>query len=201
LDAFDTAVIGLSGMGKILFCNQTGSQLLAEADGLCANENRLVAYRPAQDTELQFLLAQAGAAGTGFSATDALLIHRRSGRPALRLTLMPFAGNLLSHIPELATVVFVDDPTKRRMSRAATLRKLFRLSPVEARLTDLVAGGVELATAAEQLRMSIQTARFHLKSIFRKTGSSRQVDLVRLVLSIPSELATEPAVRRGAISA
>jgi DNA-binding CsgD family transcriptional regulator len=190
LDAFDRAVFGLSGKGKILFCNQTGRQLLAEADGLSAKENRLVADRPTQDTELQFLLAQASATGAGFSATGALLIDRRSGKPALRLTLMPFANNLLNHIRELATLVFIDDPAKRPMSRAIALRKLFRLSPAETRLVDLLAGGVELAAAAEQLRMTPETARFHLKSIFRKTGLRRQVDLVRTVLSLPSEVAT-----------
>jgi DNA-binding CsgD family transcriptional regulator len=189
LDAFDRAVFGLSGKGKILFCNQTGRQLLAETDGLSTKENRLVADRPTQDTELQFLLAEAAAAGTGFSATGALLIDRRSGKPALRLTLMPFASNLLNHIRELATLVFIDDPAKRPMSRAIALRKLFRLSPAETRLADLLAGGVELAAAAEQLRMTQETARFHLKSIFRKSGLRRQVDLVRLVLSLPSEVA------------
>jgi DNA-binding CsgD family transcriptional regulator len=190
LDAFDRAVFGLSAKGKILFCNQTGRQLLAEGDGLSAKENRLVADQPAQDTELQFLVAQAAATGAGFSSTGALLIDRRSGKPAIRLTLMPFAGNLLVHISEVATLVFIDDPAKKPMSRAIALRKLFRLSPAETRLADLLAGGVELAAAAERLRMTRETARFHLKSIFHKTGLKRQVDLVRLVLSLPSEVAT-----------
>ena len=135
---------------------------------------------------MQFLLTQAAVTGAGFSATGAILIERKSGKPALRLSLVPFAGNLLKQIPGLAVLVFVDDPSKRPMSRAIALRKLFRLSPAEARLTELLAGSVELKAAAEQLRMSAQTARFHLKSIFRKTGMKRQVDLVRTVLSLPS---------------
>jgi DNA-binding CsgD family transcriptional regulator/PAS domain-containing protein len=190
LDAFGRAVIGLNGKGKVLFCNQTARQLLADADGLRAKESRLAADSPTQDIELQFLLARAAERGTGFSATGALLIHRRSGKPALRLTLMPFAGSLLNHIRGLATLVFVDDPTKKPMSRATSLRKLFRLSPTESLLGDLLAGGLELAGVAEQLRMSPETARFHLKSIFRKTGLKRQSDVVRLVLSLPSGEAT-----------
>jgi len=188
LDAFDRAVIGLSGHGKILFCNQTARLLLAEADGLRATQNHLVAEQPGQDKELQFLLTEAAVTGAGFSAAGAILIERKSARPALRLSLMPFAGNLLKQIPGLAILVFVDDPSKRPMSRAIALRKLFRLSPAETRLTELLAGGVELSAAAEQLRMSTQTARFHLKSIFRKTGLKRQVDLVRLLLSLPGEV-------------
>jgi len=75
---------------------------------------------------------------------------------------------------------------------------------------DLLAAGFELVSAAERLRMSSTTARFHLKSIFRKTGLNRQVDLVRLLLSLPGDcgaargriLRTEvrPMLRRRAIS-
>jgi DNA-binding CsgD family transcriptional regulator/PAS domain-containing protein len=186
LDAFDRAAVGLSGNGDILFCNQTACQLFDDADVLSVKENRLIATVPAQDTRLQYLLRQCTKSGTGFSESGAVLIERRSGKPALRLTLMPFASNLLGHVPGLAVLVFMDDPARKPQSRATILRKLFRLSPVEARLSDLLAGGVELTAAAEQLQMSTQTARFHLKSIFRKTGLNRQVDLARLVLSLPS---------------
>ncbi len=86
--------------------------------------------------------------------------------------------------------MFIDDPARRPISRAVALRKLFRLSPAEARLADLLAGGVELAAAAGQLRMTKGTARFRLKSISRKTGLGCQVDLVRMVLSLPSEVPT-----------
>jgi DNA-binding CsgD family transcriptional regulator/PAS domain-containing protein len=185
LDAFDRAVIGLNGKGKILFCNRTARQLLTEADGLRSRENCLVARQPAQNTQLQYLLTQAAVAGTGFSATGALLIDRKSGRPALRLTLMPFAGNFLGHVPGLATLVFVDDPTGKPVSRASVLRKLFRLSPAEIRLAEMLAEGISLSTAANRLNVTSETARHHLKSIFNKAGVRRQVDLVRLVLNLP----------------
>lgn len=53
-----------------------------------------------------------------------------------------------------------------------------------ARLTDAVVNGLPLAEAAEQLRRS--TARTRLKAIQTKTGCHRQVDLVRLALSLPA---------------
>ncbi len=185
LDSFDRAVFGVSAKGKILFCNQAARQLLTEADGLRLRDNHLEAELPAQNTELKFLLRQAATSGEGFSRTGATLIERRSGKAAFRLTLMPFANNLLSHIPELTTLAFVDDPSTRPLSRAAALRKLFHLSPTEARLVDLLASGADLAEASERLKMSAQTARFHLKSVFRKTGVKRQANLVQLALGLP----------------
>jgi DNA-binding CsgD family transcriptional regulator len=188
LDAFDRAVFGLNANGKILFSNRMADRLLEESDGIYVNRKRLAAAGPAQDMELQALLGEIAKTGAGFSGMGALLIPRRSGKPALRVTLMPFAGNFLRHFPGLTTLVFIDDPAKAPSSRATSLRKLFHLSPTQARLAALLAGGFQLAVAAEQLHMTQETARFHLKSIFMKTGVKRQVDLVRLWLNLPGEV-------------
>jgi DNA-binding CsgD family transcriptional regulator len=56
---------------------------------------------------------------------------------------------------------------------------------MEGRLADMLAAGKELKSAADHLKMSEQTARTHLKSIFQKTGTNRQTDLVRLILGLP----------------
>jgi DNA-binding CsgD family transcriptional regulator len=188
LDAFDRAAIGLNGRGKVLFANRTAQQLFAEGDGIRVRNKRLAAGSPAQDTKLQILLQQAAAAGTGFSDGGAILIDRKSGKPPLRLTLMPFAGNMLGHIPELAILVFVDDPAKKPLSRAAVLRAMFGLTPVETRLSELLLQGLEVREAADRLGTTLETTRFHLKRVLAKTGTGRQTELMRLMLTLPGEI-------------
>lgn len=56
------------------------------------------------------------------------------------------------------------------------------LSIAEARLAHALAEGVDLETASETLNISVNTARGYLKSIFEKTGVTRQAELVRLAL-------------------
>jgi DNA-binding CsgD family transcriptional regulator len=192
LDAFDRAVVGLNGEAKILFCNQSAARLLAEADGLRVKDGRLLADSPAKDSELQTQLKRCAVNGAGFSEQGGLLIERNTGRPALRLALMPFANNLLGHVPTLTTLVFVDDPVRKPLSRSLILRTLFRLSPTEARITDLLIAGYELPTIADLLKMSCETSRYHLKSIFRKTGARRQADLIQMTLNLPAEAALTP---------
>lgn len=53
-------------------------------------------------------------------------------------------------------------------------------------MADLLAEGFELNAVAGKMTMTIETARFHLKSVFRKTGVSRQAELMRLVMGLPS---------------
>jgi DNA-binding CsgD family transcriptional regulator len=105
------------------------------------------------------------------------------GLAAPAITSVPSA--FTGHTAQLAALVFIADPERKPLSRSESLRALFSLSPTECRLADLLAAGNDVVRIADLLSMSIATTRFHLKSVFRKTGVNRQSDLVRLVLSIP----------------
>jgi DNA-binding CsgD family transcriptional regulator len=55
------------------------------------------------------------------------------------------------------------------------------ISPRELEVLDLLLQGERVASIAEQLFISAHTVRNHLKSMFRKTGTASQADLVRWV--------------------
>ena len=72
-------------------------------------------------------------------------------------------------------------------SRAALLSALYGLSPAECRLADLMVAETDLSRVAEFIGVTVNTARFMPKSIFRKTETNRQSQLVRLLMSLPGE--------------
>ena len=55
----------------------------------------------------------------------------------------------------------------------------------EASLAQRLMMGESPEQAAQSLSIKISTARWHLSSIYRKTGTRRQADLVRILLSLP----------------
>jgi DNA-binding CsgD family transcriptional regulator len=116
----------------------------------------------------------------------AMVISRWPPNRPLRVVVTPFhsSDDLLTDQP--AAMVFFYDAGARPGSRSAVLSALYSLTPAECRVADLLTGGHELTSAADQMRMTAVTARFHLKSIFRKTGVRRQSELIRLVLGLPS---------------
>jgi len=66
------------------------------------------------------------------------------------------------------------------------LRCHFGLTPAEARLALHLAAGETLRSAEAKLSIRYETARTHLKSIFQKTGTCRQAELVvAIVTAIP----------------
>jgi DNA-binding CsgD family transcriptional regulator len=61
------------------------------------------------------------------------------------------------------------------------LQDVFSLTKAEARLAGRLACGETIEDIAEEHGVSISTARVQLKSIFTKTGASRQAELVSLL--------------------
>jgi len=73
----------------------------------------------------------------------------------------------------------VKDKSRRK---AATLRAMFALTRGESQLLLLLPEGLSLGQAAERLELATDTVRKRLKSIFQKTDTHCQADLMRHVL-------------------
>src|SRR5262245_23608980 len=72
------------------------------------------------------------------------------------------------------------------------LRCHFGLTPAEARLALHLAAGETLRSAEAKLSIRYETARTHLKSIFQKTGTCRQAELVvAIVTALPGCLGAQ----------
>ena len=61
----------------------------------------------------------------------------------------------------------------------ALLQHSYGLTPAEARLAQLILEGKSPGHVALRLRVSVATVRSHLSSVLRKTGASKQSDLIR----------------------
>jgi DNA-binding CsgD family transcriptional regulator len=70
-----------------------------------------------------------------------------------------------------------------RMASTVQLRAAFGLSKAEARLALYLAAGASLASMAEAFDVKLTTIRSQLQQVFSKTGTSRQAELVALLLS------------------
>lgn len=81
-------------------------------------------------------------------------------------------------------LVLVHDTAGCRRASIEMLTCIYGLTETEARLASALSGGHSIDSAAALLEMRPSTARFHLKSVFRKIGVGRQQDLVRVLTSL-----------------
>jgi len=102
----------------------------------------------------------------------------------------PFGGGW--SVAEVFTIPVgngADMVQKHRKSRStgrlseASLRSRFSLTPAEAQIALGIADGETLAAIAEARHVSVSTARGQLKSVFAKTGTHRQAELIALLIS------------------
>jgi DNA-binding CsgD family transcriptional regulator len=193
------AVVMLNAHGEVVQMTSSARTVLAEDDGLVLRGKRLRATVSTEHPEFSALLSEAAHAAMNAAAPTnerheepsaiagegAMLMTRRSPRHPLQVIVTPMRSTDLPVTMQGSVLVFLCDPQAVPSSRASILRKLYGLSPTEGRLVDELAAGIELQLAAKRMRLTVHTARFHLKSIFRKTAVNRQSDLVRLVLGLP----------------
>ena len=71
---------------------------------------------------------------------------------------------------------------------ATMLRRLWDLTAAEAQLALALADGATLEEIASRTGISQETARVHLKRTLAKSGTHRQSELVRLILTGPGSV-------------
>lgn len=169
------AIIGRQG----LVLRKTDALTGLLGDGLVLLDGRLTAMAADDNRRLQ-----AGLDGTVLrsgAAAGPILVRRPSGRAPLVVEVSPLAPDRLLVFNGARAIVVIRDPAAVPASSERRLAMLFGLSRAEARLAGLLGSGVPLAAAAERLEIRYETARTQLKSVFVKTDTHRQADLVALV--------------------
>lgn len=104
--------------------------------------------------------------------------------------------------PGRGVALVLTDPERTAEGPAEHVARLFQLSPAESKLARLLAMGRSLAEAAEELGVTQNTARTVVKRVFARTGTRSQRDLVRLLVTSATGLASartgpHPSRRRG----
>ena len=186
LDQVEFGIVLLDGRGKVRFANRPATEICIRENGLELNSNGLRAVQANEDADLRAMIQTAIAPSTQpKSDRPVMRITRRTGSPLFLAVSRTRTETFLSIAADAVVAVFVTDPEKQPHTAADTLWRLFQLTPAETRLAGLLAGGNTVKDSAAQLHVTVQTARSRLKEIFLKTGTSRQSELVRLLLKLP----------------
>jgi DNA-binding CsgD family transcriptional regulator len=182
IDMLATGVILLGSSGRIIHMNQTAAKILAEQDGLLAVQGRLRAEHTSEAAGLQNLIAQAHATstGTGLAPAGGITISRRV-RTSLQVLITPVRNINLDLACPVYAMAFVTDPSQNVRPATDILRALFGLTPAECRVALLLADGHAPPAIANLIGVSTNTLKTQLASIYRKTGTSRQSQVVRVL--------------------
>jgi len=191
VNQLSVASIILDEQGRLLTTNPVGRALLDQGEGLSLRDGRLHIEGRDINKELQQALTtiiKAQLRGET-SVVRALRVPRSAGRSDLGLVIRPVPASQWSEGQSSpSAAVFISDPDLHESTSRQVLGELFALTPAEANVATLLARGLSLTQVSSAQQISQHTARAQLKSIFAKTGVSRQAELVRLVLKSVASL-------------
>lgn len=174
----DVAAIAFDARARPCWFNDAALQALEHGTPLRLAAGDLQAATPRATRDL----ARAVARSVGQRQAGAAMLPRGAGLGGVNAVVVPLSAHpddwSLPRPP--AAVALLRAPAVRN-AEGEMLRSLFGLTPAEGELAlDLLAGAT-VGEVARRTGRSAATLRTHLARLFDKTGTGRQVELVRLL--------------------
>jgi DNA-binding CsgD family transcriptional regulator len=189
LDELKAAVVLLDAAGNITHTNESAQDLLYRKDFLRAENGRLIAADPQLNHVLRGAVA-AAVFGDGATRSESIAL------PFIARDGERFVGHLLpltsgrrrnaGKTYEASAVLFVVKASLDAPTAADIIRKVFKLTPAEARVLLAVIEVGNVSETARNLDIAESTVKTHLGRIFTKTDTKRQTELVKLVAAFSS---------------
>jgi DNA-binding CsgD family transcriptional regulator len=179
LDAFDCGAVLLDRRGVATRWNSRAEALLGT--GLTIRHGRIHAADTASDQRLQTMIRAAAASAWKTSTGSDPAIINQNGSPWLVAETVPMSSIAHDLFDGGDILLFLSDIARCQSPNERLLRQSFCFTPAETRLALRLAAGEDLEAASLSLGISHETTRTHLRSLFGKTGTSRQAELISLL--------------------
>jgi DNA-binding CsgD family transcriptional regulator len=184
VDGISAAMFLVDASTRIVYANASGHAMLAQGSVLRAVGGKLLTKDASAEQALNEVCAMAerGDAAVGAKGIAIPLTAIEGTRYVAHvLPLTSGARRRAGATYAAAAAVFVHKAALDTPSPQEVIGKLYKLTPTELRvlLAIVEVGGVP--EVAEALGIAVSTVRTHLAQLFAKTGTNRQVDLVKLV--------------------
>jgi len=189
IDREQLALIVIGTSGNVLFASNAAEDLARSATWLRIGRTGIELAAPALNQKLQHGLHDCRqlVERRSVALSNELEVHAQDGgHYHIALAPLMFQGRLFG-IDQPAVIVTI---TPLSRAQVDSRERLQGLTSAELALARAVARGCTLAAYARERGVSMHTVRAQLKTIFQKTGTHRQAELVALVLEralIPAE--------------
>lgn len=200
----------MTGDGKVVQLSAVAEQIFRDDNGVRLEYDYLLLDSPKEQTRWMELVCSAalsplrhaledpvaatqsrGSAASALQGRTApagsMQISRKPPAKPLIVTVMPYVSAGIDTESQICAIAVFSDPDQMPVSRERIARDVYGLTQAESQFVSFLLKGAEISAAAEQLSITLQSARFRLKRILKKTGTHRQADLVRLLLTVPGE--------------
>jgi len=176
IELFTIGIIVLNTGGKVTSLNNTAKQIIKHCKMLDISVNRTLRILDVKKNNmLQKLIA-----GNDENCTlkKQILVKKTDNNTQVFIQVSQFINQPQPY--DQNCIIFIRDISNTNELSIENLTLMFHLTPSETAVTHALANGMNLQEIATQRSRSISTIRSQLKSIFMKTGTYSQQELIRL---------------------
>ena len=186
LDALRLGCLVVDARGRLLHANRQGEMILRSGWPLRLKNGRLIAAHDDAGQVWQAVLARLeGDESPPVGSMTRLANPEGPPTPLVAVPLPTVELEGLGGIFERRGAgLVVLEPWGEATGLPQVLREGLGLTAAEADLAAALTSGQSLADHAEERERSLSTVRTHLRSVFAKTGTSRQSELVRMLAAL-----------------
>ena len=184
LDSAPRAILVLGQRGQVTYQNDEARKILKKRDGLQLTDGVIQISSDSESRQFFDVLKTARYSDDQSQAQQrmSLSVTRNGDFPPFQLMvyMQQFdRAQAALEDEEALAIVMIYDPTAINDFKGELLQTFYEMTRAEAFLTRSLFHGQSLPEAADSIGVSINTARTHLKSVFKKVGVNSQATLLR----------------------
>jgi pimeloyl-ACP methyl ester carboxylesterase/DNA-binding NarL/FixJ family response regulator len=181
LNHLPIGLLVLDGQCNVIESNRYARDLIAANNLLQIRDGRLLVNESKDAIFLRQVVKKLSNPAAIFSASEAVTLSgTNSSHESLMLIISPCQANSLSDHNHVT--LFISSKEEQAITLPVTVKHHYDLSGREFMLAGMMVRGFTIKEAAEKSQLTEHTIRTQLKAVFAKTNTSRQAELIALLL-------------------
>jgi DNA-binding CsgD family transcriptional regulator len=189
LNGLATSVFLIDGNCRVVFANPSGQAMLDDGRVLCLKNDALTAVDPRVTKPVP--VSRLGDGDVAYGAVAVAIPLTFPPRTPWIAHLLPLTSGARRQAGSsfgAVAAVFVHKTSLEARSWMDSMSRAYRLTPAELRVLAAVSEVGGIAAAASVVGVSEATVKTHLQSLFAKTSTNRQAELIKLIAAHVSPL-------------
>ena len=196
LNRINNAAMLLNDKRHVMFMNTAAETMLAQQrKDISVNDQGIQLSNAQQTQRLAALILNAtvGTKDSPIAEAGGMLYQPTADHDGLSILVSPLNPSDVDFDIKgnKAALVIISGTSDRALPAQEMLSAIYKLTEAEARVVSLLCADQTLNEICEQLHLTMNTIKTHLKSAFNKTGTRRQVELVNLINTGPTGIVTQ----------
>lgn len=173
---------------KIKLINKIAEEILSTKDGIEISTNGLEIMDPVASINFNKNIKRILFSNNNLNEDYIFAVPKKDKGIPMIIQMLPVQEKCILNENSKKIILVIYDPRFEPLPSPSFLSNTFQFTAQENNIALFLSKGMDLKEIARELKISLHTVRTHLKHIYAKTNTSRQAELMKLLLGLPHNI-------------